>query len=163
MQAGREMDTLIGKVIGAEPRKEWNLLNNDETASVYWGETRRQVEEFLAERLKKYPDSWLKDYHVGCLEFHKSYSTDIAAAMSITDRWLSVGSGTFELNCAVIGKEKNWHCQFGNHEAADAPTAPLAICRAALKVMGVTTCHARTETPVNERYPENGTVIRRLR
>lgn len=67
------------------------------------------------------------------------YSTNIADAFKIVDNWDS-GNGTFELNCAKTGNKINWHCQFGNYPAADAETAPLAICRARLKAMGVNEC-----------------------
>lgn len=64
------------------------------------------------------------------------YSTGIADAWVIVRRWVA-DYGTFELNCANINTEINWHCQFGNYPAGDGKTAPLAICRAALKAAGI--------------------------
>lgn len=56
------------------------------------------------------------------------YSTSIAAAWEVVEKLAVVGS-------AVLKKENGWICVLGL-ETADANTAPLAICRAALKVVG---------------------------
>ncbi len=132
MPAGREMDELINKDLGnkAEYRCFADSCCEQECVTDV---NDCIMADLLFKAGKKFPED--------CKHWQKletpPYSTDIAAAMSITDKWLSVDSGTFELNCAVIGKEINWHCQFGNHEPADAPTAPLAICRASLKALEV--------------------------
>jgi len=147
MQAGREMDEVLGKALGVEPKKDWNVLNTDETATAFCGESRREVENFLTEHLKRNPDSWLKDYHVGYWEFYKKYSTDIAAAWEVVnklqpDYFVNVINGRMEgEKDGVLGVdvEIGRYGTFGEDIVSDvcAETAPLAICRAALKALGV--------------------------
>lgn len=69
------------------------------------------------------------------------YSTDIAAAWDVVEAWKGDGSlCEIVLSRCESHVSTGWRARFGESEAsweADAPTAPLAICLAALKAKGV--------------------------
>lgn len=61
------------------------------------------------------------------------YSTDIAAAWEVVEKL-----HLCELGMLVDGEgSASWRCVFGGPAFAEAHTAPLAICLAALKAVGV--------------------------
>ncbi len=68
-----------------------------------------------------------------CLFTAPAYSTDIAAAWQVVDKLHAL---SFYLEVGSAG----WMARFANISAteASAATAPLAICLAALKAVGVT-------------------------
>ena len=129
MPAGRETDLLVmEKVMGRIPCDEWIPVSHPETG-------------------------WLKNCR--CQACYPAddpayYSTDTAAAFQVVDNLLD-GTRTFSLACWSLEND-HWQAIFTgklNMEAtryeqfddAFAETRPLAICRAALKVMArVTGC-----------------------
>ena len=65
----------------------------------------------------------------------KNYSTDIAAAWEIPP--MIKDSEHFYVSRMIDGKWAAQFCPLGNHIArAEADTAPMAICLAALKAVG---------------------------
>lgn len=77
------------------------------------------------------------------------YSTEIAAAWKVVERLISLG-----VNLWALGEEEagGWQADFGRNFNSDtqgfADTAPLAICRAALKtVETLKSRNARSVTP----------------
>lgn len=126
MPAGREMDALVGKMLGLDVRLSESWVGDLSILGV--SDKVTFVGEFTAER------EWVDEgdfYYVDANGSHRllDYSTDIAAAWSITDKFYSVdlmriSNGTI-YECYVVKKtNKDGH--------ANAETAPLAICRAAL-------------------------------
>lgn len=87
--------------------------------------------------LKDPRDITILGHIAGCLDAIGDYSTDIAAAWKVVEKLH--GEISFEI-CNYLADDTNdvwgWHCQiiygnsFGN---GNGETAPLAICRAALK------------------------------
>ena len=122
MNAGRELDALIAEKVmglaGVRDGKSW-----------------------------LYGDNWT--YHkkgVLCLVPH--YSTQIADAWQVAEKmWPLVqggGYGTYRVLLNRRDGDNKYVCEFAidpdggwsTHARAEAPTAPLAICLAALKAVG---------------------------
>lgn len=146
MPAGREMDAMVAEKFGFEPRISWEVLNEDETATAFSADRKSEVEKFLSEHLERYPNSWLKDYHVAPWKHYRPYSTDIAAAWEVVgkiqeDFFVTLICGREE--GSVDGK-KGFDVLIGEYGTGgleeviiSADTAPLAICRAALTIKAV--------------------------
>jgi hypothetical protein len=85
------------------------------------------------------------------------YSTDISAAWTVVERMkrASVGPGFSLVWWPADGPDEAWCASFGTNNYPDrgehvveavAPTAPLAICQAALKAVETVTSRAQGET-----------------
>ncbi len=83
------------------------------------------------------------DYHAikepnGCFvnyELVPRYSTDIAAAWEVLNKFTHKEPCINYLN--DLWNPVGWHCHIDGHHTEGCDTAPLAICRCALKVEGV--------------------------
>jgi len=68
-----------------------------------------------------------------------AYSTDIAAAFSVLMAFPKTHKGIFHTqrrsNGWTLGQPLEWQCTIGATNKVSADTAPLAICRAALKAV----------------------------
>jgi len=114
MEAGREMDALVAELMG------W------ESQYIEYGGSAGEYVWVL-------PDGkWQHEPDV------PEYSTDIAAAWLVVEKFLP----HFRIECfedSVNTDEKGWHCDIwtvrGHACAEGCDTAPLAICRAALKAI----------------------------
>lgn len=151
LPAGREMDKAIGQTLEIEPRISWEVLNENETASAFSASSKREAEEFLTDKLRRFPNSWLKDYHVGPWKHCGHYSTDLAAAWEVVkelkkQRWsfrYSNNAYADTQHAAAfyrrgIGRDiLGGDYVYNDNAWAIANTECLAICRAALKAMGV--------------------------
>lgn len=114
----------------------------------------RDLDKLIAERIMGYRfctlHPWAEDKfdgYIRCDEcgdyapYWKPYSTDIAAA------WKVVDSISIEWGISLTGVGMVWRCLFGKrtdigdgHKVeAEADTAPLAICLAALKAISTST------------------------
>ena len=128
MAAGRELDALVAKVV-------FDL-------TVRWLSVPRHPHEHGA-GVPIQPQScdpppgltgaWAAMYWV-----IPRYSTDIAAAWEVVEKLVALGFVTVHLSQGI--KEPGWYASFFGDPATDgkggyarADTAPLAICRAALK------------------------------
>ncbi|MCK9361710.1 hypothetical protein M0Q28_05840 [Patescibacteria group bacterium] len=128
MEAGREMDALVAeKVMG------WKA----------WEETRGEYTHVVWQRPgDREPWYGSRDWqrHVGRYRPLVKYdprrhierglspfSTDISAAWKVVEKM-----GNFKLLRTDITRD-HWFCEFNGGWGAYAPSAPLAICRAALK------------------------------
>ena len=83
----------------------------------------------------------LVDKHVFGWEFTEPtafYSTDIAAAWEVVEE---LDLSMYPLACTV-----GWRFEFDRNEGAEAETAPLAICLAALKAKGINVTLGLPET-----------------
>lgn len=129
MPAGREMDALVAEAMGWKRSKR--------THHEYW-EGRF---EFLTSpdghqiyRVENVGD-WVGNTHESEIYFREkcSYSTSIAAAWEVAEKLANEAYAMY-LYC---GGAASWHCNFGQSWegtlTGHADTAPLAICRAALK------------------------------
>lgn len=132
MEAGRELDALIAECVFGKPSlcrligdgiKE--PLRLDEPDAV-WRE--RSPADSYWERFSPYgAERVINDFAV------LRYSTDIAAAWQV---WEKIGQPTISKS-NPRGQIMVWvtEDQMGPLEVAEAETAPLAICRAALKTV----------------------------
>mgnify|MGYP001600886613 CR=1 FL=1 len=120
MEAGREMDALIAeKVMG------WKRINTPPR----W----ECKADYGLER------EWGKDdpFCPKCMEWPE-YSTDISVAWQVVEEFAhqSANKTAAELGMSYFSlsayPNRWWSCRIGK-ESSDAPTAPLAICRAALR------------------------------
>lgn len=110
----------------------------------------RELDALVAEKVmgwRRLPDTpeWgvPPDYTTGGALGWRPYSTDIAAAWEVVEKlregWLEVNLDCTAFNCAntvrcCVTKQGQQHPPFPLY--ADAKTAPLAICRAALRAVG---------------------------
>ena len=130
MEAGREMDALVAeKVMGSVPCDAWEIHN-----------TRSWVLGDSCGHSSCYPEN----------SGPPEYSTNISAAWEVVKKIFSMG---FEISVSTYSRDEDtlWVCVIGHGmegcvfpeaasapegmmdvPGADAPTAPLAICRAAL-------------------------------
>ncbi len=127
MPAGREMDKAIGQHIF----KYWvDHYDKDYAENCYYclmdGSGDAVIPGFYGER-KSEEEAW-----ADCPEF----STDIAAAWEVLNKFTHKKPCINYLN--DLWNPVGWHCHIDGHHAEGCDTAPLAICRCALKVAGVT-------------------------
>lgn len=142
MPAGREMDALIAENMGFEPRISWEVLNEDETASAYTADRKSEADRFLSEYLEKYPNTWLKDYHVGPWKHYKPYSTDTSAAWGVRDivktwKFSKRRAFTTHLQECISRREGIDEGFQIRPDQIIIHVEPIDICRAALKALGV--------------------------
>jgi hypothetical protein len=149
VKAGRELDALVAeKVMGWTGRMEVARRGRrDEWLVVFTGR----------------PDGGIGDYacfydrdggKIYCCKPHNihhagRYSTGIAAAWEVVEKvWATLpktGYGTFRALLHRRDPDGRWICEFApdahgdwsTHATAEADTAPLAICLAALRAVGV--------------------------
>lgn len=72
----------------------------------------------------------------GCWREPKPYSTDIAAAWEVLEKYLAEGNDIELMYCKEYGC---WNACLVDIAAENGDTAPLAICLAALKAKGIDT------------------------
>jgi hypothetical protein len=130
MEAGRELDALVAeKVMGAGKKCADNKGTN---GCAYWGLC-WECEENRREGYFGWHPHDLVPWH---------YSTDIDAAWQVVEK-MEQHPDEILFSCSRKGwRELEWEVRFrkcrGNQHdyIASAPTAPLAICRAALLTLG---------------------------
>lgn len=133
-----DFDGLIGSdVMHHEPRWVWNVVNPEGTATCFFGDSKRECEEWLADTLKRHPDSWVKNYHVDKWARWPRYTTDIAAAWEVVEKMRECG---FNVSIWAYDSPKRVRCMIessshGPQFSFLAETAPEAICKAALLVV----------------------------
>lgn len=112
--------TPVGSGYNAEPRRTEGIHHMSKDAYVY-----KAREPYSGQQLQCHDSGY---------EAVPDYSTDWAAAAEVLENFAPHGSLSFSLNRfhSSAGTDRDWQAAFG-HIVADAPTAPLAICRAALK------------------------------
>ena len=109
MPAGREMDALLAeKVMG------WGI----EVNPIFEGGIGLQVSPGTTKAIAMFAPS-----------------TDIAAAWEVLNKLTHKEPCINYLN--DLWNPVGWHCHIDGHHAEGCDTAPLAICRCALKVAGV--------------------------
>ena len=82
----KERDAWIGEsVMKVEPILSYEILNDTETAFAFTTRTWEEAEKYLTSTLKQYPNSWLKNYHVGAWELYPKYSTDEEAFLAVLE------------------------------------------------------------------------------
>lgn len=132
MKPGREMDALVARtVLGLEPKwvasEPWVSTSGPSVLDFYcnFGGA-----VYTADRDWLVDDYWLPD----CRRRLPDYSTDIAAAWKVVENILRE-SEVYVCSGVVVNGESGWRAtvesELGLWEA-DAPTAPEAICKAAL-------------------------------
>lgn len=135
MEAGRELDARVGeKVMGQDmevrPAHEWRPL----WEGMLGAEDRSRI-------CNRCGLSTLGEHEEGgsCRIFTPPYSTDISAAWEVVEALIARGLYVkVEDGYPADSDERAWHCRLHHGfswEDAWAPTAPLAICRAALAAL----------------------------
>ena len=129
MEAGRELDALVAeKVMG------WRRVSDGQ---FYFWPSKEMVEALRM----SHPDLLAVDYFAA-----PEFSADIAAAWKVVEKMYSDG-WTVSVG-SLAAKPRGWRCTVSHMHAddfyrhpesyeANADTAPLAICRAVLKAVGV--------------------------
>ena len=132
MEAGREMDALVAEKVMGLPKA--SSLGKDSRCPITGGEMRMGIDR-----------AWCFDCRTWHYGPHKEYSADISAAWEVVDRMEQSGKW-LKLHSPWRPEDGDkWWADFldhgftgwnGKENPAEAPTAPLAICRAALKAAG---------------------------
>ena len=135
LAAGRELDALVAEHVMSDVA--WDVMIEGCSRGGRACRTRAEA--------ATYRDALEKFYTVGDIVLHGDvphYSTEIAAAWLVVENWRARGE-SFQLDSLGFSwpdeKEQGrvWRCMFAwgdkfNTAVDEAPTAPLAICRAAL-------------------------------
>lgn len=135
MPAGRELDAWIAEQVMGFAR--WSPLTRDDLYFLaHPDQIRRQYRKYggWSKALKKGSDG---DRYVDGMRDVPEFSTDIAAAWQVVEKFRSEGWKF----CIADGDEEPFQCYFQrlsedggvDEPEAEADTAQLAICRAALK------------------------------
>jgi hypothetical protein len=103
IQSGKDLDAIIGKIIGVKPKVTHEILNADETASAAKFDSKLEAQEYLERVLRDYPNSWLKEYHVGTWEFWPRFSTDLSDAARLLSR-----TKHYEMSSLPTGAQANF-------------------------------------------------------
>lgn len=133
-----DLDALIGSdVMHHKPRWIWNVVNPEGTAICFTGESKRECEDWLADTLKRCPDSWVKNHRVDKRARWPRYSSDISDAWQVVEKMRKCG---FDVSIWVYGSPNKVRVtiESSNHGPQftfKADTAPEAICKAALLVV----------------------------
>lgn len=107
MPAGRELDALVAeRVMGLEKHGGLNAAGTS-TSEV-----------------------WMKDGKQISFAEPPTYSTDIAEAWEVVEKIHDL-QPRFILEAQPFVRPRVWWCSVYGHDLVEAPTAPLAICRAA--------------------------------
>lgn len=113
LEAGREMDALVAeKVFGCDPLNARVGLHKNGDLEYYWG------------------------YPVGH-DIAPAYSTDISDAWRVIEHMQSLGWSWEVLNTTKTAFGAVFSMSQDDVYGTDAETVPLAICKAALKAIGV--------------------------
>lgn len=133
MQPGPELDKQVAqKITGDDPRITWECLNEKGNATCMSGDSKREVQEWLEGTLKRCPDSWVKNYHVGKWEHWPRYSEKHDLAWSVWEavrkRGNDIQINNHEKGVRVLVEDDCHGPQF----QIVAPTFPEAMCKVAL-------------------------------
>jgi hypothetical protein len=131
MEAGPELDEAVCKAVGIEPHRYWAAWKDGGIAlseDREWSTSYREVKAFC----EKHPQYELKQ-----LEMWSPVSDDIASAFEVVAKMRERGL-FFTLGAETSDDgEDFWWASFDEgasplEGSIEAPTAPLALCRAAL-------------------------------
>jgi len=120
MPAGVELDALVAEALGApcgHAKTTWHRAFYPDTGT-YAGYNVEICD--ICDQAD--PESW------------PAYSTDIAAAWPLVERYGMIIAAPHGENCSCKGRP--WRASRRGGTLAEGETAPLAICRAALKAAG---------------------------
>lgn len=132
----RAIDKLIAEqVFGRIPCNEWHFLNLGSSGIRGWTNNRQHD----SEKHNCYPQGQ-----------QPNYSTDIAAAWKVVERLTSTG---FSISLVVLTSAAHASFYIPNTRysvyAASSDTAPMAICLAALKAVGVDVDNAKESSALS--------------
>jgi len=153
MKPGRELDKLIGCIIGATPSIEYWAMNKDESGVFigfnYHDEAKRWLNDVLAHMT---PNSVYRGVHLVRKEIYLRYSEDISAAWEVVEKMHNTPCKDGDHFVSRVEGYKGAHITAFLHHLAGSPvdngleyfearaeTAPLSICLAALLAKEVTT------------------------
>jgi len=135
MNAGRELDALVAeKVMGCK----WGEFHNTPDEPGRWEDHKFLVDpdgNKVAVRWKTKNLLTWDMCHYWPSRPLRPYSTDIAAAWEVVEKFISEGVSIYR-DDRQPSKGK-WYALFGDGCGVEADTVPLAICLAALKAVGV--------------------------
>jgi hypothetical protein len=140
MEAGRELDELVGTAFGLPTTDKWHILNSVSGGTYISFDRKCEADKYLAEAKQERPDGMIAQE--GKVELVRSWPR---ASSDITAAWQVVEALERRAQLVDITRRKDfdtglypWECEIWNTSGAPdssaiADTAPLAICRAALK------------------------------
>lgn len=102
----------IGRWAYHRPRISWEVLNPKSDATCFSGQSKRECEEWLLDTLKRHPDSWVKDYHVGKWEFWDDYCGEREKAIILLESLKEKGYWCILQDDSGCG----WNMQIGRYE-----------------------------------------------
>lgn len=134
LPAGRELDEMVGRALGAKPRLIYFASNDGGMSCVLARDTRESLQFWLEGQQRK---GYFAGYEICTIEIWPDYSTDIAAAWQVVEK----------LGFDLIKVDEGWMVGDGRRGYSDdtgrveedlinfaiAETAPHAIALAALK------------------------------
>lgn len=119
MEAGRELDRLVAEKVMGWSSMFWREAGTDGTYT--------------------WPGGWYGAGPNHEAYLSKSYSTDIEAAWEVFMHFPDTHKGIYHTQRKslgwTLGQPMIWKCTIGATNTVEADTAPLAICRAALKAV----------------------------
>ena len=142
MNAGRELDALVAEKVmglkpgvdfGAWPEHEWKR-DEDGTVDVFGFDADTHNGPVCVRCGYGYCHHCQKEPSAPCEKRPRRYSTDIAAAWGVVERLAALGNHV-AVESWRDSSDARWQVVVYDKHAY-APTAPLAICLAALKAVG---------------------------
>jgi hypothetical protein len=125
-----EVDAMVGAHITSEaPRTHWEDSHAHLRCATFEEALEAMRDPYFQSSapLERGPETLLREVHV-----YREYSTNLDLAWEVVEK-LSPGNGPLH-----IRREGNrWTAAFGEHLAATAASAPLAICLAGLLASGI--------------------------
>lgn len=147
LPAGRELDAIVGQTCGFEPDwwigasrdggESWSAIVNRRDGPWY---SERELQEWIA---VEHSQRRFLDYEVLKREWWPKFSTEIEAAWQVVEKLKDhLPELVWRCGDSEPLSEMRWWCYFRRDQTtgpdchgAAAETAPLAICRAALKAL----------------------------
>jgi hypothetical protein len=128
MSPGKDLDKLLSKLMAIEPLVSHECLSPDGKSTCFSGGSKREVEEWRDDLLKRLPDSWVKEYHFGTWQYYPQLSSLWQEMKRVLDLFDHVRIGK-----AIDGVWSVTVSQFPRPDfTATGGDAPEAVCKAAI-------------------------------
>jgi hypothetical protein len=146
LPAGPEFDELLGVGLGIVPSEKWHIVDKTDGGSYIKFNTQQEATSYHAKAQVEYPIGLLANGVVVLIRRWPAFSADIAAAWQVVERLTADGWGHKHHVLSAAAEQPGWQWTFmrpggglgAGIAGAEADTAPLAICRAALLALAPT-------------------------